>query len=83
MTICIATSCDDSQSIVVASDRMLTAPFLTVEFDHHDAKIDQIGDSCVALSAGDALCVQDVLVGGIGALQTNCRTLRLRRLQIK
>lgn len=67
MTICIATSCDGGKAIVVASDRMLSAPFLTVEFDHQDAKIDQIGNNCVALSAGDALCVQDVLMGGIGA----------------
>lgn len=46
---------------------MLSAPFLTVEFDHQDAKIDQVGNNCVALSAGDALCVQDVLIGGLGA----------------
>ena len=67
MTICIAASCNDGGTIVVASDRMLTAPFLTVEFDHQDAKIDQIGENCVALSSGDALCVQDILMGGIGA----------------
>ena len=67
MTICIAASCADGQAVVVASDRMLSAPFLTVEFDHQDTKIDQISDNCVALSSGDALCVQDVLIGGVGA----------------
>lgn len=67
MTICIAASCADGCAVVVASDRMLTAPFLTVEFDHQDAKIDQIGSNCVALSSGDALPVQDVLGGGIRA----------------
>lgn len=67
MTICIAASCESGQAVVVASDHMLTAPFLTVEFDTPDAKIDQIGRRCVALSAGNALCVQDVVVGGIGA----------------
>ena len=51
---------------MVASDRMLSAPFLTLEFDHADAKIDPIGNSCVALTAGDALSVQDILVGGFG-----------------
>ena len=66
MTICVATACDGGKTIVVASDRMLSAPFLTVEFDHQDAKIDEIGNNCVALSSGDALCVQDVLVAGIG-----------------
>ena len=67
MTICIAARCADGKAIVVASDRMLSAPFLTVEFDHQDAKIDQIGPTCVALTSGDALCVQDVLVSGVGA----------------
>ena len=67
MTICIAASCAGGQAAVVASDRMLTAPFLTVEFDHQDAKIDEIGNNCVALSSGDALPVQDVLIGGVGA----------------
>ena len=67
MTICIAASCADGQAVVVASDRMLSAPFLTVEFDHPDTKIDQISENCVALSSGDALCVQDVLIGGLGA----------------
>lgn len=67
MTIGIAASCADGRAVVVASDRMLSAPFLTVEFDHQDTKIDQISDNCVALSSGDALCVQDVLIGGVGA----------------
>ena len=67
MTICIATSCADGRAVVVASDRMLSAPFLTVEFDHQDTKIDQIDKNCVALSSGDALCVQDILIGGLGA----------------
>ena len=67
VTVCIAASCAGGNAVVVASDRMLSAPFLTVEFDHEDAKIDQIGANCVALSSGDALCVQDILIGGLGA----------------
>lgn len=67
MTVCIAARCEGGKAIVVASDRMLSAPFLSVEFDHQDAKIDQIGQNCVALSSGDALCVQDVLASSIGA----------------
>lgn len=66
MTVCIAAACDNGQAVVVASDRMLSAPFLTIEFDHPDAKIDLIGSKCVALTAGDALSVQDILVGGLG-----------------
>lgn len=67
MTVCIAACCDGGNSVVVASDRMLSAPFLTVEFDHQNTKIDQIDNRCVALSSGDALCVQDILQGGLGA----------------
>ena len=66
MTVCIAATCGDGHALVVASDRMLSAPFLTLEFDHPDAKIDRIGNSCVALTAGDALSVHDVLAGGFG-----------------
>ena len=66
MTVCIAATCGDGRALVVASDRMLSAPFLTLEFDHADAKIDRIGNSCVALTAGDALSVHDVLAGGFG-----------------
>ena len=69
MTICIAALCDQGKSVVVASDRMLSAPFLTVEFDHPDAKIESIGSNCVALSAGDALYVTDVLSNSSGMSQ--------------
>lgn len=66
MTICIAALCDQGRSIVVASDRMLSAPFLTIEFDHPDAKINHINHRCIALSAGDALSVTDVLSDASG-----------------
>jgi hypothetical protein len=66
MTICIAANCQVAQASVVASDRMLSAPFLTLEFDHPDAKIDEISRSCVALSAGDALAAHEVLSDGPG-----------------
>ncbi len=66
MTVCIAASCDSGRALVVASDRMLSAPFLTLEFDHADAKIDPIGSHCVALTAGDALSVQEIIIGGLG-----------------
>lgn len=66
MTICIAANCANGQAVVVASDRMLSAPFLTLEFDHPDAKIDEVSRTCVALSAGDALASHDVLMDGAG-----------------
>src|ERR1700704_6107506 len=68
MTICIAANCAKGQAVVVASDRMLSAEFLTLEFDHPDAKIEEISRSCVALSAGDALASQGVLACHAGEL---------------
>ncbi len=55
MTICIAATAADKSAVVVASDRMLSAHFLSLEFDHPDSKIERLGDSCVGLSSGDAL----------------------------
>lgn len=66
MTICIAANCAGGSGVVVASDRMLSAPFLLLEFDHPDAKIDIISNSCVALTAGDALAADSVLSAGPG-----------------
>ncbi len=66
MTVCIAANCAGCNAVVVASDRMLSAPFLTLEFDHPDAKIDQVSQTCVALTSGDALAAQDVLADGAG-----------------
>ena len=55
MTICIAAICESCKVVVVASDRMLTAGFLALEFEHPDSKIEELSDSCVGLTAGDAL----------------------------
>jgi len=63
---------------------MLSAPFLTIEFDHPDAKIDLIGNRCVALTAGDALSVQEILVGGLGvAAQLQDPTVELIAQHVK
>lgn len=66
MTVCIAANCAKDEAVVVASDRMLSAPFLTLEFDHPDAKIDVVSQTCVALTAGDALASHGVLSAGPG-----------------
>ncbi len=55
MTICIAATAADRTAVVVASDRMISAGFLDLEFDHPGSKIEILGPSCVGLSAGDAL----------------------------
>ena len=55
MTICIAVLCENNQAVVIASDRMITAGFLAMEFEHSRSKIDQITPAVVGLTAGDAL----------------------------
>ena len=64
MTVCIAAGCENGTAIVVASDWMLSAPHLAVEFDHPGSKIDQLNPRCAALSSGNALFVQDILADG-------------------
>jgi 20S proteasome alpha/beta subunit len=84
MTICIAALCNKGQSVVVAADRMVSAPFLTIEFDHPNAKIDIISPRCVALSAGDVLAVTDVLSESSGISgQLQDPTVRLITDEIK
>jgi len=55
LTICIAAICDNSKAIVAASDRMMTANYPAIEFEHNTPKIDKISENCVALTAGNAL----------------------------
>lgn len=55
MTICLSTICDRGKTVIVASDKMLTHEYLSIEFDHETPKIEQLGKSCVALTAGDAI----------------------------
>lgn len=68
MTICIAATCAGQKAVVAASDRMVSAPFLTLEFDHPDAKIDQLSRTCVGLTAGDALVATDLFTGFEGVV---------------
>ena len=63
MTICIAVACADRKAVVTASDRMLSAPFLTLEFDRPNAKTDRLSTTCVGLTAGDALVASDLFTG--------------------
>ena len=70
MTICIAALCNNGQGVVVASDRMITAEFLALEFEHPDAKIEVLANSCVGLSAGDALASTE-LFGACGTVAQN------------
>jgi hypothetical protein len=55
MTICIAAICENGEAVIVTSDRMITANFLALEFEHPNPKIEKLADCCVGLTAGDAL----------------------------
>jgi 20S proteasome alpha/beta subunit len=55
MTVCIAAINEKHNLIAFATDRMVTATFPPIEFEHSMPKVTQINDYCIALSAGDAL----------------------------
>jgi len=60
MTVCIAAICDQGESVVVASDTMVTNPGLSIEFEHNASKISQLSRTCVAMTAGDALAYTEL-----------------------
>ncbi len=55
MTVCIAAINEKHKLIAFATDRMVTATFPPIEFEHSMPKVTQINNYCIALSAGDAL----------------------------
>jgi len=55
MTICIAAICEKGSSLVLATDSMITNEGLSIQFEHPTKKMTSLSDSCIALTAGDAL----------------------------
>ena len=55
MTICIGTLCEKRKVAIFASDRMLTNPTLSVEFEHDEPKYQLLSKNSVLLTAGEAL----------------------------
>lgn len=55
MTVCIGAICDDGNTAIVASDRMVTGSYPPIEFEHTQSKIYSLTEYCVALTAGNAL----------------------------
>lgn len=55
MTICIAAICEKNLNLILAADSMLTNEGLSIQFEHPTRKLTPLSDSCVALTAGDAL----------------------------
>lgn len=70
MTVCLAAICDGGKHVVVAADRMITASYPPVEFEHDSPKLEKVGDACVALTAGDALAHVDLFRAARGTLGT-------------
>jgi len=55
MTICIAAICEQGSNLVLATDSMITSEALSVQFEHPTKKMTHLSESCIALTAGDAL----------------------------
>src|SRR5712692_5502828 len=63
MTVCIAAVCEDGKKIVVAADRMFTAPPpLNLEFETEEQKIESLAPSCVVLMSGNSGYGTEVLI---------------------
>lgn len=60
MTICIAALCQGGRTVVVASDHMITAGFLALEFEHPSTKFDILTENIIGLTAGNALANTDL-----------------------
>ncbi len=61
MTICLALVCDEGESIVAVADRMVSVESLSLQFEQGTRKIERLGTSFAALTAGDALAQTDLL----------------------
>jgi 20S proteasome alpha/beta subunit len=54
MTICVAAVCENGSTLVLAADRAVTSS-ISIEFEHPGKKMIRLSDSCITLTAGDAL----------------------------
>jgi len=85
VTVCIGVLCENAKQVVVASDRMITATYPPVEFEHGLPKVEVISPSCIVLTAGDALAHADLCrnvrskIGGLSRPSTSKITEEVRR----
>ena len=73
MTVCIAAICDKNKTLVLASDSMLTNQGLSIQFEHPTRKMTPLSESCIALTAGDALAHTELfnaVLGQVAKLKT-------------
>ncbi len=80
MTICIAAISDKSKSIIFASDRMVTANYPPIEFEHNKSKITKISNKCIMLSAGNALANDDIMWGLKNKIKTDLEQIPIKQI---
>jgi len=62
MTVCIAAVCENGSKIVVASDRMFSAPApLSLQFETDEKKIEILSPTCVTLIAGNSALATEII----------------------
>lgn len=62
MTICIGALNSNSKYLVLATDSMLTNSYLSIEFEHQTRKMTKLSDTCLVLTAGDALAHSEMFI---------------------
>lgn len=62
MTVCVAALCDDSSTIIGASDRMLTSGTGDIEFEPPQTKIVNLTSSIAIMIAGDAILQTEIML---------------------
>ncbi len=55
MTICIGSICEQESAVILVTDSMIINPGLSIQFEHSSRKMTRLSESCIALTAGDAL----------------------------
>lgn len=78
MTICLALVCEHGKSVVAVADRMVGDVSLSLETEQDTRKIDLLGGSFVAMTAGDALRHTNLIRDAIGEI-SNGNDLDVRK----
>jgi len=55
MTVCIGAVCEDGKMVIVATDRLWTNPYLSIEYEYPEPKIERLSFNCVAAIAGSVV----------------------------
>jgi len=76
MTVCIAALCENSQKIVIAADKMITANIpISLQYETDDVKkIYNLTDTCVVLTAGNALHAHEIVQEAKKKVESNSVT---------